>query len=129
MLAVIFLRQEHISARAYVLTLAAVVPIALGAAYWITTCQYIVVGEHRAVFGFTRYALPRVKRVEYRNVSEAKFEGGIVGLDNRPRPLLVFALKTGERFWIPLAIYTKAQVDEVIASLRKRGIAISVEKK
>lgn len=114
--------SEHVSARSYLVALIFFVPLALGLAVWIVRHQCIRVDASSVMFVFTRYAVPRIRRIVYTDVSVATYLGGVIGVDNRPRPRIEFSTKSGERFWVPLSIYTRKQIKELMAALEARGV-------
>jgi hypothetical protein len=114
--------SAHVSARRYLVALVFFVPLAIGLAFWIVRHQCIRIDASSAVFVFTRYAVPRIRKIVYTDVVVATYLAGVIGIDNRPRPLIEFSTKTGERFWVPLSIYTRQQIQDLMAALEAHGI-------
>jgi hypothetical protein len=114
--------SEKISATAYWVTLIFFAPLAIGLALWILKHQFIQVEASYVIFSFTRYTIPQLRKITYENVAAMKYAGGLIGVDNRPRPLLEFWTKTDEQFCVPLSIYTRAQIQDLIQTLEKRGL-------
>jgi hypothetical protein len=111
-----------VSAASYVRMLVVFVPLALIAGAWVAHQQSILLEKEAATFIFTRYAMPKRERVRYESVSQATYVPGKLRGDNRPRPLLEFSLRSGRTFWIPLAIYQKRQIEELLTRLREHGV-------
>jgi hypothetical protein len=114
--------SEHVSARSYLVALIFFAPLAIGLAVWIVRHQSIRIDASSVIFVFTRYAVPRIRRIVYTDVSVATYVGGVIGVDNRPRPLIEFSTKSGEKLWVPLSIYTRKQIQDLMAALEARGV-------
>lgn len=117
--------SEHVATSNYLAAMAFFAPASIVLAFWIVRHQFIRIDDTFAVFAFTRYAIPRTRRVDYADVTVAQFVGGVIGLDNRPRPLMAFSTKRGEQLWVPLSTYTRKQIQDLMAALEVRGLKIA----
>jgi hypothetical protein len=114
--------SEHVSASVYLMSLMIVIPASMALAGWILSNESVQIASRFAVFAFTRYGLRRKRNIEYANISTAEFIDGLIGTDGRPRPLFVFTQESGEQCWVPLSIYTRQQVRDIVKALEARGV-------
>lgn len=122
--AVVIEGRETVSAMVFSRVLVFVGPVSIVIAVSMYRQHIIRLGDGIAEFAFTRFCLPRTVALSKETVRIATLERGILALDGRPRPIVEYELRTGERGWIPFAIYRGKTIDALMADLKAMGIRI-----
>jgi hypothetical protein len=116
--------QQDVSAAKFLRVLCVIGPLFVAFAFWIYRGHFIVVSNENAAFAFTRYGFRRSVALSKESLRSVSYLHGTLAIDGRPRPLIEYELVSGERGWIPLALYSRRLIDALRSDLRSNGIEV-----
>ena len=122
--AALIVGQQDVSAAKVLRMLCLIGPFFAAVAFWIYRGHLIAVRDGIADFAFTRYGIRHSVTLSKQSLRSAAFVRGTLSVDGRPRPLIEYELSSGERGWIPLALYGRRLIDALRSELRSQGVEV-----